>query len=457
MADKIATQKEKLKEITDGIEQGIQELFDSEKYKQYLRTMSKFPRYSLNNTILIFLQNPNATFVAGFGRWQEQFERHVRKGEKGLKIIAPTPYNMKKEVEKVDPVTKKHVVDATGKLLKEEVEVTIPMFKPVTVFDVSQTEGKPLPELAPSLAGDVNGYQTLFEALKRTAPVPVTFEYMKERVDGYFNHTEQRIALRSGMSEVQTVSAVIHEIAHSILHNKELDPTQTAEKDQVLEQIKNRRTKEVEAESVSYTVCSYYGIETNENSFGYIASWSKDKELTELKASLELINQTASRLITEIDAHLTKIQEEKNYEVLKQKEALYLLDDTTYLQVQQSEEGYGYMFYDQETQQEMDGGQLNTPSLDIIGARSEILAFHELTPGRIEEVSYNLIEVLEEANKIVVLPDSYRILQLNREEDLRDHRFESLERLEEMGLRVEEVNYHEVYEGMFTDEATTNV
>ena len=446
------SQKEHLKAITDGIEKGIQELFESEKYKQYLRTMSRFPRYSLNNTILIFLQNPNATLVAGFQRWQEEFERHVRKGEKGIKIIAPTPYKTKKDIEKLDPVTRMPIKDITGKVLTEEVELKIPMFKPVTVFDVSQTEGKPLPELVSSLEGNVYNYPKLIEALRRTYPVTIAFEEMKASTDGYFSPLEQRIAIRSGMSEVQTISATIHEIAHSLLHNKNLEPAQTLDHEQIKVLIKNQRTKEVEAESVSYTVCAYYGIETNENSFGYIASWSKDKELLELKASLELINQTANQLITEVDTYLVEMQKE----MMDQREALYVLDDIIYLQIQQSDDGYDYTFFEKESKHELDGGQLDDPSLTILEAREEILAFHELSPERMEEVNYKLLEDMETANEIISRADSYRILQLNREENLRNYRFESLERLEEMGLQVDEMNYHEVYEGIFHDEATTN-
>ena len=448
------SQKEHLKAITDGIEKGIQELFESEKYKQYLRTMSKFPRYSLNNTILIFLQNPNATLVAGFQRWQEEFDRYVRKGEKGLKIIAPAPYKTKMEIEKLEPVTRLPIKDITGKVLTEEVEVKIPMFKPVTVFDASQTEGKPLPELVSSLEGNVSDYPKLIEALRGTSPVPIAFEEMKASMDGYFSPLEQRIAIRSGMSEVQTISATIHEIAHSLLHNENLEPDQTLDQEQIKVLIKNQRTKEVEAESVSYAVCAYYGIETNENSFGYIASWSKDKELLELKASLELINQTANQLITEVDTYLVEIQKEK--EMMNQREALYVLEDTIYLQIQQSDDGYDYTFFGKESKHELDGGQLDDPSLTILEARKEILAFHELSPERMEEVNYKLLEDMETANEIIFMADSYRILQLNREENLRNYRFESLERLEEMGLQVDEMNYHEVYEGIFHDEATTN-
>ena len=241
------TNNDKLKEITDGIQKEIQALFESDKYKQYLRTMARFPRYSLNNTILIFLQNPEATLVAGYGRWQQEFERHVKKGEKGIKIIAPAPYKKLKEIDKLDPVTKKPLVDATGRVQKEEIEIKVPMFKPVTVFDVSQTEGKPLPELATSLEGTVEDYQTLLTVLKRIAPVRISFETMEERKDGFFSPTEQRIAIRSGMSEAQTVSALIHEIAHSILHNRNPEANVNENAVTPTEPPKNRRIQEVEA------------------------------------------------------------------------------------------------------------------------------------------------------------------------------------------------------------------
>lgn len=281
---------------------------------------------------------------------------------------------------------------------------------------------------------------------------------MKDSTDGYFSPLEQRIAIRSGMSEAQTISAIIHEIAHSLLHNENLEPAQALDQEQIKVLVKDQQTKEVEAESVSYTVCAYYGIETNENSFGYIASWSKDKELLELKASLELINQTANQLITEVDSYLVEIQKEKENEkeMMNQRETLYSLDDTIYLQIQQSEYRYDYTLFKKESKHELDGGQLDDPSLTILEARKEILVLHELTPKRMEEVDYELLEDMETANEIISMADSYRILQLNREENLRDYRFESLERLEEMGLQVDEMNYHEVYEGIFHDEAITN-
>ncbi|MDD3230684.1 MAG: YodL domain-containing protein [Oscillospiraceae bacterium] len=298
------TNKDRLKDITESIEAGIKELFQSDKYAQYLQTMSRFHRYSVNNTMLIYLQKPDATLVAGFNKWRDQFERNVMKGEKGIKIIAPTPFKKKIEQEKLDPDTKQPIYDADGNTIMEEKVIKIPMYKPVTVFDVSQTDGKPLPELAANLTGDVQNYDVFMEALRRSAPVPITFEKMSG-MDGYFSVDEQRIAIQEGMSEVQTVSAAVHEIAHSKLHNQPKTEDADAPKR------KDRNTEEVEAESISYAVCAYYGIATAENSFGYIATWSKDKELPELRASLETINRTSSELISDIDRNYSEIMRER--------------------------------------------------------------------------------------------------------------------------------------------------
>lgn len=307
------TNKDRLKDITDSIETGIKELFQSDKYMQYLQTMSRFHKYSVNNTMLIYMQKPDATLVAGFNKWRDQFERSVKKGEHGIKIIAPTPFKKKIEQEKLDPDTKMPLLDADGKVVIEEKEIKVPMYKPVTVFDVSQTDGKPLPTLASDLAGNVQNYDAFMEALRRSSPVPIAFEDIRDGADGYFHFEEERISIREGMSEVQTVSAAIHEITHAKLHNREqecLAAAQSAETADVPKS-KNRRTEEVEAESVSYAVCAYYGIATGENSFGYIAAWSKDKELPELRASLETINKTASGLITDIDRNYTEIIKER--------------------------------------------------------------------------------------------------------------------------------------------------
>ena len=304
--------KERLKEITDSIEQGIKDLFQSDRYAQYLRTMSRFHRYSVNNTMLIYMQKPNATLVAGFNKWRDQFSRNVMRGEKGIKIIAPTPFKKKIEEEKLDPDTKIPIRDSDGKVIMEKKEIKIPMYKVVSVFDVSQTEGKPLPTLANDLMGNVKQYEIFLEALRRSSPVPLAFEGMEPSTDGYFSEKDQRIAIRSGMSEVQTVSAAVHEITHATLHNYEQARLTAAKGDETAEppKPKDRRTEEVEAESVSYAICQYYGIQTGENSFGYIASWSKDKELPELRASLKTINKTASSLITDIDRNFREVLKE---------------------------------------------------------------------------------------------------------------------------------------------------
>ena len=369
MAEK-PTNRERLREITEGIEQGIKELFESEKYMRYLSVMSRFHRYSVNNTMLIYMQRPDATLVAGYNKWKNQFERHVKRGEHGITIIAPTPYKKKIEEQKLDPDTKAPMLDKDGKVIMEEKEIEIPLFRPVKVFDVSQTDGKPLPELASSLSGNVQNYEVFMEALRRSAPVPIEFEPMAANMDGYFSSDQQRIALRPGMSEVQTVSAAIHEIAHSKLHDPkraepepawkvvmvsdggtrknysqgfatEVEAEQFAadadwryvdenqfewrlevEEDHSAEiqAAKDRRTEEVQAESISYAVCQYYGIETGDNSFGYIASWSQGKELKELRASLEVINKTAGELITDIDRHYKEICKERGIDPAARRE-----------------------------------------------------------------------------------------------------------------------------------------
>ncbi len=321
--------KDRLREITDSIEQGIKNLFESDKYKQYLRTMSRFHRYSVNNTLLIAMQRPDATHIAGFSSWRDQFGRHVRKGEKGIQIIAPTPYKKKIDAVKLDPDTKAPVLDQNGNAVMEEIEIKIPMFRVVSVFDVSQTEGRPLPEIVSDLTGDVQQYDTFMEALQRSSPVPISIEPIAPTTDGYFSLTEQSITIRAGMSEVQTVCTAVHEIAHAKLHNYAMTNTQSEQFEETPK--RDQRTKEVEAESIAYAVCQYYGIETAENSFGYIAGWSKGKELAELRASLETINQTASELITDIDRHFMQLCKERGTEIpvenaLKNVE-LFLEDD----------------------------------------------------------------------------------------------------------------------------------
>ena len=306
------TNKERLKEITDGIEQGIKDLFVSDRYRQYLSVMSRFHRYSVNNTMLIYMQRPDASLVAGFQKWKNQFGRHVKQGERGITIIAPTPFKKKIEEVKLDLDTKAPLLGPDVQQIVEEKEISIPMFKPVKVFDVAQTEGKPLPHLVSTLTGSVEQYEIFVEALRRSAPVPISFAAIAENTDGYFSPNDQAITIREGMSQVQTISALVHEIAHSKLHNYEKQQGDAAAGEENAKPVKkDRHTEEVEAESVSYAVCQYNGIQTGENSFGYIATWSQGKELKELRASLETINKTASGLITDIDRSFAEICKER--------------------------------------------------------------------------------------------------------------------------------------------------
>ena len=500
MAENKPTNRERLREITDGIEQGIKELFESEKYMRYLSVMSRFHRYSVNNTMLIYMQKPDATLVAGYNKWKAQFERHVKKGEHGITIIAPTPYKKKIEEQKLDPDTKAPILDKDGKIITEEKEIEIPMFRPVKVFDVSQTDGKPLPELASSLSGNVPNYEAFMEALRRSAPVPITFEAMAADTDGYFSADHQKIAIRQGMSEVQTVSATVHEIAHSKLHNQKkiqiandeqyqeielfdkpglfsngrivrdnlpedvycydlrgsdydpgeqvcveervvvnhagsvllTEPLELAEDGRLMlteeeglnfvggfstlaqflqEQRKDRHTEEVEAESISYAVCKYFGIETGENSFGYIASWSQGKELKELRASLETINKTSGTLISDIERHYKEICKERGIDpnakkepemaVLdaeaNQQEALFLIDDATYLHIQPCDSGWDYTIYDAASMKELDGGQLDMPELSRMKAVLQICDDNDLDRDSVKYAPLSMIETLQEA------------------------------------------------------------
>ena len=315
------TNKERIKEITAGIEKGIQELFESDRYRNYLTTMSRFHRYSLNNVMLIHAQRPDATLVAGFNKWKNSFGRHVKKGEKGIQILAPTPYKIKQEEQKLDPDTKLPLLDDNGEPVTEEKEVTIPMFKVVSVFDVSQTDGRPLPQISSTLTGDVAEYEVFLDALHRTSPVPISFQAMEPGMDGYFAPKKQKIFLREGMSQVQTICAAVHEIAHSKLHDYE-HMTELADDGETIlvPGEKSRNTEEVEAESISYAVCQYFGIETADNSFGYIAAWSQGKELKELRASLETINKTSSELISGIEKHYREICKERGIQTETQEQ-----------------------------------------------------------------------------------------------------------------------------------------
>ena len=413
MAEK-QTSKDRMREIVDSIENGIKELFESDKYRQYLSTMSRFHRYSVNNTMLIYMQRPDATHVAGFNKWRDQFGRNVLKGEKGIRIIAPTPYKKKVEEIKTDPETNAPVLDADGKAIIEEKEIRIPMFKVVSVFDVSQTSGKPLPQLAADLSGNVQQYEVFMEALRRASPVPMEIKPVARDTDGFFSIKAQSITIRAGMSEVQTVCAAVHEIAHAKLHDYE-HMTELADDGETIlvPGEKSRNTEEVEAESISYAVCQYYGIETGENSFGYIATWSKGKELKELRASLETINKTASKLITDIDRHFAEICKERGIDredlaaaeqpsvEAQEVEKLYMVDNDKYIHVQRSDTGIDYTIYDAGSAKVLDGGVLDGTEQQLSTAALEVCKLHnigEAAPIRLAPLE--LLKDLREANEL---------------------------------------------------------
>ena len=315
------TEKQKVQEITEKLEQGIKELFESEKYKTYLNTMSKFHNYSFNNTMLIAMQKPDATLVAGFKAWQKNFDRHVKKGEKGIRILAPAPYKIKEERDKIDPVTQELLLDKDGNPQKEEVEITIPAFRAVSVFDVAQTDGKPIPELAAKeLLSDVEGYQDMIRAVEAISPVPIELEEIAGDSKGYYDREAKRIAVQENMSESQTLKTMIHEVAHSKLHSKEVEQDEQMRKD--------RNTKEVEAESIAYTVCQHFGVDTSDYSFGYIAGWSSGRDTKELRASMDTIRRTASELITGIEEQLQEIQRNREVSQEQTKESILLIQNT---------------------------------------------------------------------------------------------------------------------------------
>ena len=315
------TEKQKVQEITEKLEQGIKELFESEKYKTYLNTMSKFHNYSFNNTMLIAMQKPDATLVAGFKAWQKNFDRHVKKGEKGIRILAPAPYKIKEERDKIDPVTQELLLDKDGNPQKEEVEITIPAFRAVSVFDVAQTDGKPIPELAAKeLLSDVEGYQDMIRAVEAISPVPIELEEIAGDSKGYYDREAKRIAVQENMSESQTLKTMIHEVAHSKLHSKEVEQDEQMRKD--------RNTKEVEAESIAYTVCQHFGVDTSDYSFGYIAGWSSGRDTKELRSSMDTIRRTASELITGIEEQLQELQRNREVSQEQTKESILLIQNT---------------------------------------------------------------------------------------------------------------------------------
>lgn len=308
--------QEKIKQITDKLEQGVHQIFESDNYRAYLSTMAKFHSYSLNNTILIAMQKPGATLVAGYTAWQKDHDRHVKKGEKGIQIIAPSPYKVKQERDALDPKTGKPQMDAQGNPLKEIIEVERPAFKVATVFDISQTEGKELPSIGVNeLSGGVEGYEALFDALKATCPVPIAFEDIPSGAKGYYHTEDHRIALQEGMSQMQTVKTLIHEMSHERMHSHE--------KEKPVEERLSRRSMEVEAESVAFVVGTALSAEHPElkldfsdYSFGYIAGWSSGKETAELKASLGRIQATASEMISEIEGHLQELQKSEQLQAV---------------------------------------------------------------------------------------------------------------------------------------------
>ena len=378
--------KEQIKKLTDQIEAGIKALFQSgnlEKYQAYLRTMSHFHHYSVNNQMLIFSQCPHATLVAGYQKWQNQFSRHVLRGEKGISILAPTPYKIKVEKEKLDPDTKLPLLDADGNTITEEKEVQIPMFRPVKVFDVSQTDGKPLPERVQSpvaeLTGNVEHYEAFMEALRRISPVPIEIKPLSNDLDGFFSPSKQSITLRDGMSEVQTVCAAVHEIAHSKLHDYAKQPNS---------QPKNSNTEEIEAESIAYTVCAYFGIETSANSFGYVATWSKDKDLKAFKDSLDTIRKTSSELISGVEQQFKEICKERGISLepaqpaQKQPEQdiekLYMVDNEKYIHVQRSDTGIDYTIYDAASAKALDGGVLDDTGQLLSAAALTVCKLHNI-------------------------------------------------------------------------------
>ena len=594
------TNKERLKDITDSIERGIQDLFQSDKYAEYLRTMSRFHKYSVNNTMLIYMQKPDATLVAGFNKWRDQFERNVMKGEKGIKIIAPTPFKKKIEQEKRDPDTNLPMLDADGKVITEEKEIKIPMFKPVTVFDVSQTDGKPLPQLASDLSGNVQNYEVFMEALRRSAPVPIEILPIRDGSDGYFSLDKQKIAVREGMSEVQTVSAVVHEIAHSKLHNqKKIEEPKDAPKYQEVEmfdvpalfsdgrislddlpeglyrydlrgsdddpgmpvtveqnvtvnhagaiitakpldlgedgcltltedeglnfiggeismqrffneQQKDRNTEEVEAESISFAVCAYYGIATGENSFGYIAAWSKDKELKELRASLETINKTSSELITDIDRNYAEIMKEREAEMTIETDEKSLeetqSDENTLKTAEDSIDEIARKVQEEEPVQAPDNGYMPDPSMSVEAMNAYGYTDSDMLPlskeralelferdvpiymlyeGNAEAMAFEAedivlfsgcfgitredwdavkdevppmdLELIRQKREQAFLEnpgDTYAIYQLKRDDSTADIRFMNSEYLQKKGIEPQYENYELVYTGALTKDGS---
>ena len=478
---------EKLKEITDRLEQGITELFDSERYKEYLKVMSKFHNYSFRNTVLIAMQKPDASLVAGFSAWKNNFERNVMKGQKGIKIIAPSPYKIKQEMQKIDPHTQKPVIGKDGKPVTEEKEVTIPAYKVVSVFDVSQTEGKELPDIAvDELTGDVDRYKDFFAALEKTSPVPIAFENIEGGSHGYYHLEDKRIAINEGMSELQTLKTAIHEIAHAKLHDIDLNAPKDEQQPHV-----DRRTREVEAESVAYTVCQHYGLDTSDYSFGYVAGWSSGRELSELKSSLETIRSAAAEIINSIDENLAELQKAQDKEQTAgqeqptregqeaapekpepeaaapgksgaqekagaaPKEAF--TPETIYrvrrnLYSDSRENSYLLQAYvTQENGRAKMGDVLYTGTPEKCRELMGQLKSGELTEGDVKQLYAKAQETAQTAGQD---KDTFSIYQIKGGDETRDFRFEPYDRLQAAGNVVDRANYELVYSAPLAPETS---
>ena len=461
---------EKLKEITDRLEQGITELFDSERYREYLRVMSKFHNYSFNNTLLIAMQKPDASLVAGFSAWKNNFGRNVIKGQKGIKIIAPSPYKVKQEMKKIDPHTQQPIIGKDGKPVTEEKEITIPAYKVVSVFDVSQTEGRELPDIAVNeLTGDVERYRDFFAALEKTSPVPIGFEQIPGSSHGYYHLEDKRIAIDEGMSEIQTLKTAIHEIAHAKLHDIDLNAPENEQQPRI-----DRRTREVEAESVAYTVCQHYGLDTSDYSFGYVAGWSSGRELSELKSSLETIRSAAAEIINSIDETLAELskaqdkeqtagqeqpdkeetaaQEHPKQEAPAQEKAAFTPE--TIYRVRRNpysdskENTYLLQAYvTQENGRAKMGAVLFTGTPQKCRELMGQLKSGELTEGQVKELYAKAQETAKTAEQD---KGTFSIYQLKHGDETRDLRFEPYDRLQATGNVVDKANYELVYSAELT-------
>ena len=475
---------EKLKEITDRLEQGIAELFDSERYREYLKVMSKFHNYSFRNTVLIAMQKPDASLLAGFSAWKNNFERNVMRGQKGIKIIAPSPYKIKQEMQKIDPHTQKPIIGKDGKPVTEEKEVTIPAYKVVSVFDVSQTEGKELPDIAvDELTGDVDRYKDFFAALEKTSPVPIAFENIEGGSHGYYHLEDKRIAINEGMSELQTLKTAIHEIAHAKLHDIDLNAPKDEQQPHV-----DRRTREVEAESVAYTVCQHYGLDTSDYSFGYVAGWSSGRELSELKSSLETIRSAAAEIINSIDENLAELQKAQDKEQTagqeqptregqeaapqpeapkkadtagKEKpeaapkeaftpETIYRVRRNPYSDSRENSHLL-QAYVTQENGRAKMGDVLYTGTPEKCRELMGQLKSGELTEGDVKQLYAKAQETAQTAGQD---KDTFSIYQIKGGDETRDFRFEPYDRLQAAGNVVDRANYELVYSAPLAPETS---